>query len=70
MGEPNTAENALVALAGLVDARTDRFAPDPRTVSLAVRRLVREHEALRSALARVCDEAERAAGGLRRVEAP
>lgn len=41
----------------------------PGEIYDAVRRVVNEHEAMRSALARVCDEAERAAGVLRRVEA-
>lgn len=61
-----TADDALAAIAGMVGA--DPFDPKPRDIYLRVRRYVSEHEQMRSCLARICDEADRATKVLREVD--
>jgi hypothetical protein len=60
-----TPERALAAIASLV-GKTEQTAP--REIFMAVRRIAREHEAMRSRLQIVCDEAHEAKKLLARVD--
>lgn len=63
------AERTLVAIAGTVGVEMPfDCVAKPRDVYLAVRRMAREHEAMRARLARIVDEAEPAGRLLRDVD--
>jgi hypothetical protein len=60
MSEPTftvTPADTLLAIAGMVGCE-DPFNAEPRDIYARVRRIVREHEAMRARLGRICDEAE------------